>query len=138
MKKLVLSVIAVLAIAFSANAANYKVDNNAIDNIIENATEVVVLDIEAPAAANLPVFEQKEVNVTTAFLLSWLLGYFGVHRHYMGTKPLMWLWYTITMGGLGVIWSVDTILLFLDLIKVGEGNYLNKFINNPKFIVWLS
>ena len=137
MKKLVLSVIAVLAIAFSANAANYKVDNNAIDNIIENATEVVVLDVEAPAAANLPVFEQKEINVTTAFLLSWLLGYFGVHRHYMGTKPLMWLWYTITMGGLGVIWSVDTILLFLDLIKVGEGNYLNKFINNPKFIVWL-
>ena len=137
MKKLVLSVIAVLAIAISANAANYKVDNNAIDNIIENATEVVVLDVEAPAAANLPVFEQKEINVTTAFLLSWLLGYFGVHRHYMGTKPLMWLWYTITMGGLGVIWSVDTILLFLDLIKVGEGNYLNKFINNPKFIVWL-
>lgn len=39
MKKLVLTLIAVAAVAFSANAANYKVDDNAIDNIIENATD---------------------------------------------------------------------------------------------------
>ena len=136
MKKLVLSIIAVLAIAFSANAANYKVDNSAIDNIIENATEVVVLDIAAPAAATLPSIAAKDVNVTTGFLLSWLVGWCGVHRHYFGTKPIMWLIYFITGGGLGIVWSVDTILLFLDVIKVGEG-YVNKFINNEKFIVWL-
>ncbi len=139
MKKLVLSLIAVLAIAFSANAANYKVDNNAIDNIIENATEVVTLDVNTPAAS-LPTFAPKkagEVNITTAFLLSWLVGVFGVHRHYMGTSGWMWLIYTITGGGLGIVYAVDTILLFLDLIKVGEGGYLKKYINNEKFIVWL-
>ena len=138
MKKLVLSVIAVLAIAFSANAANYKVDNNAIDNIIENATEVVTLEVSTPAAS-LPAFAPKnasEINTTTAFLLSWLVGYFGIHRHYMGTKPIMWLFYTLTGGGLGIIWGVDTLLIFLDLIGVGEG-YMKKFINNEKFIVWL-
>ena len=137
MKKLIVSVIAVLAIAISASAANYKVDNNAIDNIIENATEVVALEAAAPAAANLPTVAPKEINATTAFLLSWLLGEFGVHRHYLGTKPIMWLIYTITGGGLGVVWGVDTILLFLDLLKVGEG-YLQKYVNNEKFIVWLS
>ena len=136
MKKLIVSVIAVLAIAISASAANYKVDNNAIDAIIDNATEVVALEIATPAAANLPTVAPKEVNVTTGFLLSWLVGWCGVHRHYFGTKPIMWLFYTISGGGLGIIWSVDTILLFLDVIKVGEG-YVNKFINNEKFIVWL-
>ena len=139
MKKLVLSVIAVLAIAFSANAANYKVDNNAIDNIIENATEVVALEVSTPAAA-LPAIAPKkagDVNLTTAFILSWFLGEFGVHRHYMGTSGWMWLIYTVTAGGLGIVWGIDTLLLFLDLIKVGEGGYLKKFINNEKFIVWL-
>lgn len=136
MKKLIVSVIAVLAIAISASAANYKVDNNSIDALIDNATEVVALEATAPAAANLPTVAAKEINTTTAFLLSWLLGEFGVHRHYLGTKPIMWLLYTITGGGLGILWSVDTILLFLDVIKVGEG-YINKFINNEKFIVWL-
>lgn len=136
MKNLIVSVIAVLAIAISASAANYKVDNNSIDALIDNATEVVALEATAPAAANLPTVAAKEINTTTAFLLSWLLGEFGVHRHYLGTKPIMWLLYTITGGGLGILWSVDTILLFLDVIKVGEG-YINKFINNEKFIVWL-
>lgn len=136
MKKLILSIIAVLAIAFSASAANYKVDNNAIDNIIENAEEVFVLDVATPAAANLPVVSQKEVNTTTAFLLSWLLGGFGIHRHYCGTAGWMWAVYTFTGGGLGILWSVDTILLFLDVIKVGEG-YIGKFINNRKVIVWI-
>ncbi|MBR3074480.1 MAG: NINE protein [Bacteroidales bacterium] len=136
MKKLILTVIAVLAVAISASAANYKVDNSAIDNVIANATEVFVLETSAPAAAALPTFEQKEVNVTTAFLLSWLLGGLGIHRHYLGTAPWMWAVYTFTGGGLGILWSVDTILLFLDVIKVGEG-YINKFIGNRKVIVWL-
>ena len=81
MKKLVLSIIAVLAIAFSANAANYKVDNNAIDTLIENAEEVYTLDVAAPAAANLPAVSQKEVKPVTALILNFFLGGFGVHRH---------------------------------------------------------
>jgi len=139
MKKLILSIIAVLAIAFSANAANYKVDNNSIDALIETSTEVFTAEFMAPvaAAANAAAtVQQKEVNTTTAFILSWLLGGFGIHRHYCGTAGWMWAVYTFTAGGFGILWSVDTILLFLDVIKVGEG-YIGKFINNNKVIVWI-
>ena len=134
MKKLVLSVIAVLAIAFSANAANYKVDNAAIDNIIENATEVVVLDVAAPAAANLPAFEQKEVNATTALILNIFLGWCGVHRHYMGTAPFMWALYLFTGGGIfGIVDFVDFVMLIIALTDNGN---ISKYVNNRKFFMW--
>ena len=137
MKKLIVSIIAVLAIAVSANAANYKVDNNAIDALIENSSEVFTAEFMTPATApSAVVAPASEINATTAFLLSWLLGWFGIHRHYLGTAPWMWAVYTFTGGGFGILYTVDTILLFLDLINVGEG-YMNKFINNNKVIVWI-
>lgn len=133
MKKLVLSIIAVLAIAFSASAANYKVDNNAIDNLIENAEEVYTLDIAAPAAANLPAVSQKEVNSTTALILNFFLGYFGVHRHYLGTAPGMWALYTFTVGGIfGIVDMIDFIMLIIGVVN----NDISKYINNRKFFMW--
>ena len=113
----------------------YKKDRK-MNHFLKKIAIAGALTAVAASAANLPTVAPKEINATTAFLLSWLLGEFGVHRHYLGTKPIMWLIYTITGGGLGVVWGVDTILLFLDLLKVGEG-YLQKYVNNEKFIVWL-
>lgn len=133
MKKLVLTLIAVAAVAFSANAANYKVDDNAIDNIIENATEVVILDVAAPASANLPAVEQKVVKPVTALILNFLVGCFGVHRHYMGTAPGMWALYTFTFGGIfGIVDLVDFIMLIIGTID----NDISKYINNRKFFMW--
>lgn len=134
MKKIVLSIIAVLAIAFSANAANYRVDDSAIDAIIDNATEVVTLEVAAPAAANLPAFEQKDVNATTALILNFFLGGFGIHRHYMGTAPGMWALYTFTVSGIfGIVPTVDLIML---IIAVVDGGNISKYINNRKFFMW--
>ncbi len=133
MKKLVLSIIAVLAIAFSANAANYKVDNNAIDNLIENAEEVYTLDVAAPAAANLPAVSQKEVKPVTALILNFFLGGFGVHRHYMGTAPGMWALYTFTFGGIfGIVDLIDFIMLVIGTVD----NNIAPYINNRKFFMW--
>jgi len=136
MKKLIVSIIAVCAIAFSANAASFKVNDSAIDALIENSTEVFTAEFMTPAPAASVAPAKGEINSTTAFLLSWLLGEFGVHRHYLGTTKWMWAVYTFTGGGLGVLWGVDTLLLFLDLINVGDG-YLGKFVNNEKIIAWL-
>lgn len=133
MKKLVLSIIAVLAIAFSANAANYKVDNNAIDNLIENAEEVYTLDVAAPAAANLPAVSQKEVKPVTALILNFFLGGFGVHRHYMGTAPGMWALYTFTFGGIfGIVDLIDFVMLIIGTVD----NNIAPYINNRKFFMW--
>ena len=133
MKKLVLSIIAVLAIAFSASAANYKVDNNAIDNLIENAEEVYTLDVAAPAAANLPAVSQKEVKPVTALILNFFLGGFGVHRHYMGTAPGMWALYTFTFGGIfGIVDLIDFIMLIIGTVD----NNIAPYINNRKFFMW--
>jgi hypothetical protein len=126
MKKLVLSIIAVLAIAFSANAANYKVDNNAIDTLIENAEEVYTLDVAAPAAANLPAVSQKEVKPVTALILNFF-------RHYMGTAPGMWALYTFTFGGIfGIVDLIDFIMLIIGTVD----NNIAPYINNRKFFMW--
>ena len=133
MKKLVLSIIAVLAIAFSANAANYKVDNNAIDALIENAEEVYTLDVAAPAAANLPAVSQKEVKPVTALILNFFLGGFGVHRHYMGTAPGMWALYTFTFGGIfGIVDIIDFVMLIIGTVD----NDISQYVNNRKFFMW--
>lgn len=133
MKKFIISVIAVLAVAISASAANYKVDDNAIDSIIENATEVVTLDVAAPAAANLPAFEQKQVTPVTALILNFFLGGFGIHRHYMGTAPGMWAFYTFTVAGIfGIVPTVDLIMLIIGVID----NDISRYVNNRKIFMW--
>lgn len=134
MKKLILSVIAVLAIAFSANAANYKVDNNAIDNIIENATEIVTLEVAPAATAAANVAEVSEVKAVTAFILNFFLGGFGIHRHYMGTAPFMWALYTFTFAGIfGIVPTVDLVVLLIALI---DGSSISKYCGNTKFFMW--
>lgn len=135
MKKLVLILAAVFGMAIAANAANYKVDDNAIDTIIENAEEVFVLDIAeaVPVAANLPTVSQKEVQPAVALVLNLLLGGFGVHRHYMGTAPAMWAIYTFTFGGIfGIVPTVDLVMLIIGTID----NNISRYINNRKFFMW--
>ena len=134
MKKLVLSIIAVLAIAFSANATNYKVDDNAIDSIIENATEVVTLDVATAEAASVYTLAAKDVNPTTALILNFFLGGFGIHRHYMGTAPYMWALYTFTAAGIfGVVPTVDLIMLIIGVID----NDIHQYVNNRSFFMWI-
>lgn len=135
MKKLVLILAAVFGMAIAANAANYKVDDNAIDALIENAEEVFVLDIAeaVPVAANLPTVSQKEVQPAVALVLNLLLGGFGVHRHYMGTAPAMWAIYTFTFGGIfGIVPTVDLVMLIIGTID----NNISRYINNRKFFMW--
>lgn len=59
----------------------------------------------------------------TALLLCWLLGYLGVHRFYLGkvgTGILM----IITLGGLGIWYLIDLILIIVGGMKDNEGNLL--------------
>ncbi|OGQ22793.1 MAG: hypothetical protein A3I05_01825 [Deltaproteobacteria bacterium RIFCSPLOWO2_02_FULL_44_10] len=53
-------------------------------------------------------------------LLCWFLGIFGAHRFYVGkvgTAVLMFL----TVGGLGIWWIVDLVLILIGLFHDKEG-----------------
>lgn len=134
MKKLLFSLIAILAIAVSANAANYTVDDDAIDALIEVSAEVSPLSLmpeaAVPAAATL---SSSHNNPVAAFLLCTFLGGFGVHRHYMGTRPWMWAIYTFTFGGIfGIIPLIDWVMLIVGLVD----DDISDFVGNTKFIMW--
>ncbi len=139
MKRLIISVIAVFAIAFSASAASYKVNDSAIDTLIDNAEEVYNADFMAPAAATAAatasVTAGGSVNPVAALILNIFVGWCGIHRHYCGTAPWMWAAYLFTGGGIfGVLDVVDFIML---VIGLSDGSGASLFINNPKFIAWV-
>lgn len=136
MKKIFATLIAVIAIAFSAKAENYTIDDNAIDALIEASVEVspamadLMLDSAVPAAASIGTGSPTPV---ASFILCTFLGGFGVHRHYMGTRPTMWVIYTFTFGGIfGIVPFVDWVMLLIGLVEDNIGSYCG----NTKFIMW--
>lgn len=132
MKKIFAVIVALLAVAAVAKAAEYSVDEAAIDALF---TEAVV---EAPEAAMTPINVAVGGDATTTNVIALVvdyvgLGFIGIHRLILGTNPLNCLWYFITMGGIfGVLPLVDGIMIIVDLIQ-GGANY----IDNPKFIMWI-
>lgn len=135
MKKIIISLIAILAIAVSANAANYTVNDDAIDALIEASAEVSPLELmpmaSLPSSPSATI--SKTVSPAASFILCFFLGGFGVHRHYMGTRPGMWAIYTFTFGGIfGIIPFVDWVMLLIGLVD----DDINKYCGNTKFIMW--
>ena len=135
MKKFIFSLIAILAIAVSANAANYTVDDDAIDALIEASAEVSPLQLmpeaAVPAAASLSSGSPSPIG---AFLVCTFLGGFGIHRHYMGTRPWMWALYTFTFCGIfGIVPLVDWVMLLLGV----EDDNISAYVHNSKFIMWM-
>lgn len=64
-----------------------------------------------------------EKSQTTAFILSWLLGFLGVDRFYLGYTGLGIL-KLLTLGGLGIWALVDLILIGIGTMKDAKGNSL--------------
>lgn len=136
MKKLLLSLVAVFALSVAANASEYAINDNLIDQAIESAIEVSP-DFSMPALPALPDVpaSYSSKNDAVALALTFFLGGFGIHRHYMGTAPWMWAAYTFTFGGIfGIIPLVD---LVVEVIGLVEDNSLSPYYNNNSFIMWL-
>lgn len=64
-----------------------------------------------------------------AILLNVSLGYFGVHRMYLGTDPKVPIFYTLSMGGGGLLWLVDLGILIAH-------KDIEPYINNPRMFMW--
>ena len=66
----------------------------------------------------------------TIIVLTLLTGPLGGHRIYLGTKPIVPIVYTCTLGGgLGV-------LPFIDLVVVCFSKDISRFKNNEKIFMW--
>ena len=135
MKRFFATIFAVLAISALASAADYSINDDAVDALIEAAVEVSpsVSVLTASAPVSLPSSTVSSVSPVASFLLCTFLGGFGIHRHYMGTRPFMWVLYTFTFGGIfGVVPFVDWVFL---LIGVVEDN-ISQYCGNTKFFMW--
>lgn len=71
----------------------------------------------------LPPLVYSDKSRSTAILLSYFLGFLGVDRFYLGQVGLGLL-KLFTLGGLGVWWFVDFILLALGMLKAPDGRPL--------------
>ncbi|MFP4401924.1 MAG: TM2 domain-containing protein [Candidatus Nanoarchaeia archaeon] len=66
-----------------------------------------------------------ERSFIAAVLLSALVGTLGVDRFYMG-YILLGILKLITLGGCGIWWLIDLILIVTDNLKDADGKYLRK------------
>ena len=136
MKKFFLALVAMFAITAVASAANYTADDAAIDAAIENAIEVDAFNLGGTTAPLGAAYVAAGNNDTVAVLLTWFLGPFGIHRIYMGSDKLTWLWYTLlSFIGVGIV--ISFVDLIVEIIGLVDGSGLGQYYDNPKLIMWL-
>ncbi|SDC31652.1 TM2 domain-containing protein [Williamwhitmania taraxaci] len=119
-----------------ANTSNYYADNAAVDQVFQNAAEVSLsaYDFNAMKTENNTTTVSSEKNAVVAWALCWVVGGFGIHRHYLGTSGSMWALYTFTGCGIfGIIPTVDWFVLLIDGVV---NKNIDKYVDNEKFFMW--
>ena len=135
MKKILLLFVFVagLFISQQVKAANYHIDENAVDQLFDNATEANLLNIDATMASATSVsdYDVAGKDPIIAIVLDVVVGTLGIHRFYMGTEVLTGLLYPITCGGIfGVVPLIDLIVMIINYEDISA------FIDNPNFFMW--
>ena len=143
MKKLalMLSILMIGTAGLFASNAGYYLDNQKVDDLFNNAVEVSLIEmtstsmngLEGMTSNNLS-FNSEESTALIAWILCWVVGGFGIHRHYLGTKSSMWAIYTFTCFGIfGIVPFVDFWVLLIDGV-VNEN--IVKYQDNENFFMW--
>ena len=139
MKK-ILTLLGIGLVLLSVNsfAGNYTVDQNKIDAMFANATDITAIaafDLGDLQALPMTSAQLDEKDPIIALALATVLGYLGIHRLYLGTNPINIVLYIITAGGCGVVYVVDWIMLLM--VMIDDEKSLAPYIDNPKFIMWM-
>ena len=127
--------IALFTFAFTAvNAANYRIDDKALDQVFASAQTVSLSEIGAssiPGVGDIisPALAGDK-DPLVAILLDIFVGPLGIHRFYLGTAPLTGIAYILTGGGCGVVWLIDLVVLVMNYDDISP------YIDNPKFFMW--
>ena len=136
MKKFIISLVAILALGIAANAANYSIDEQSIDAMIEAAAEVSPLSMEAvaPAATDVTIKVGGGAEPIIAFILSAfpVTGWLAVHRMYMGTSVLAIVLNIVTGDGFGVVYVIDAVMLLIGVLD----NNIGQYCNNGRWLMW--
>lgn len=88
----------------------------------------------APPQAPLASAAPPERSFIATWMFSWLLGFLGVDRFYLG-KVGTGILKLLTFGGLGVWWLIDLILTLAGVQRDKEGRLLPDF-EQHKMIAW--
>jgi hypothetical protein len=138
MKKLLFAILfAGFSFASHASVAVFRLDEAALDQKLSTAAELTFSDLTQ--AELLKVQEGASVsgnggkNAWVAFLLADCFGYLGIHRLYLGTSPLVVVGYILTAGGCGILYIVDTYILWFAAI---QDKNINKYTKCKKFFMW--
>ncbi len=125
-----------IACALFAGSSNYYIDDAAVENKLNSATQVV-FDANTMQfnGDHLPFasIEQGDPNPWIAFILAWVVGGLGIHRVYLGGKTSLILIYVVTCFGIfGIVPLVDWIVLLIGAVK----NDISAYVNNDSFFMW--
>ena len=137
MKKLFLITLFLGASLFSfAGSRLYKIDDASLDQKFSNATELSLSDFSQSEL--LQEYSATQVkaggkNAWVAFILADCFGMLGVHRIYLGTSPLVVVGYILTAGGCGIMYAIDTYVLFFAAI---QDKSINKYVKCKKFFMF--
>lgn len=134
MKKVILCLIAVLGLGIAASAANYTIDEQSIDAMIEMAEEVTPAAMEAQGATDVTIHLGNGAQPIVAFLLSIfpVTSWLAIHRMYMGTSILAVILNIVTGAGFGVVYVVDWVMLLIGVLD----NNIGQYCNNGRWWMW--
>lgn len=137
MKKLLLLFVGVglmSSVAIANPADQFMIDEFAVEALFESSNEVSFsLDTAELFAANAFGTISNEKDAVVAFVLAWFVGSLGVHRLYLGTAPLTFVGYILTLGGCGIAAFGDWIVLLLAVVGSRD---LSLYVDNPRFFMW--
>ena len=140
MKKIILFFALIcLLVVNSISASNYKLNDNEIDAMFDEATELQISDFslnnirEINSGDIISISDEKEPLIAWLCTYTAAFGICGIHRLYLGTEAITFVAYLITGGGCGIVQFVDWIVL---LIEVIEPDKFDKYVDNPKFFMW--
>ncbi len=129
--------ITIFAIGSKASETSFTINDDAVNSAISNAVEMTMSEtLSLPSASPFSTDDAAQIsakNGWAAVAICFFVGGLGIHRHYLGTSSMMWLYYCITCGGIGgIVPLIDFIVL---IIGAADGS-VRKYENNDSFFMW--
>ncbi len=141
-KALILSLICFCSFcSFAATNNSYTVDDQKVEQLFTNSLDASLSLLSEKNNGltangqldfgNAAQFRSSDRSFVAAILLNFFLGWFGIHRLYLGTATMTWIGYILTCGGIfGLVPFVDFIVLIV------HSDDISPYEDNSAFFMW--